>query len=122
MSVALNSKVVAAASTDGQAPALVPDLPLSGHAHGTVAADEKKFHSDGEDDDESAAAAAAAAGQKIKVIPLHIRWIAFSFILFISTGSAFAESIVGPLKSTLLRELKINSESSYRQDDTQITR
>lgn len=46
-------------------------------------------------------------------IPLRIRYMAFSFVLFMSTGAAFAESTIGPLKSTLLRELQINSEYSY---------
>lgn len=43
-------------------------------------------------------------------IPLRMRLLAFSFVLFFSTGAAFAESTIGPLKSTLRRELNINSE------------
>lgn len=41
--------------------------------------------------------------------PLHLRLIALSMILFITTGAAFAESTLGPLKSTFVRELKINN-------------
>lgn len=44
-------------------------------------------------------------------IPMKYRWTAFAFILVYSTGAAFAEATLGPLKSTLLKELKINSES-----------
>lgn len=41
--------------------------------------------------------------------PLKLRLIALSCILFFTTGAAFAESTLGPLKSTFVRELKINS-------------
>lgn len=41
--------------------------------------------------------------------PLHLRLIALSMILFFTTGAAFAESTLGPLKSTFVRELKINN-------------
>jgi hypothetical protein len=43
-------------------------------------------------------------------IPQRYRWTAFAFILVYSTGAAFTEATLGPLKSTLLKELKINSE------------
>lgn len=43
-------------------------------------------------------------------IPLKYRWVALVTILFYTTGAAFAESTLGPLKSTFVRELKINSE------------
>ncbi len=43
-------------------------------------------------------------------IPARYRWTALAFILVYSTGAAFAEATLGPLKSTLLRELRINSE------------
>lgn len=45
-------------------------------------------------------------------IPLKYRLTALAMILFISTGTAFAEVTMGPLKSTLQRELKLNSMSS----------
>ncbi|BEJ14818.1 hypothetical protein CspHIS471_0405850 [Cutaneotrichosporon sp. HIS471] len=41
--------------------------------------------------------------------PLKYRIIALSCILFFTTGAAFAESTLGPLKSTFVRELKINN-------------
>lgn len=41
--------------------------------------------------------------------PLHLRLIALSMILFFTTGAAFAESTLGPLKSTFVKELKINN-------------
>ncbi|TXT11548.1 uncharacterized protein COLE_01958 [Cutaneotrichosporon oleaginosum] len=41
--------------------------------------------------------------------PLKYRLIALSCILFFTTGAAFAESTLGPLKSTFVRELKINN-------------
>jgi hypothetical protein len=44
-------------------------------------------------------------------IPQRYRWTAFAFILVYSTGAAFTDSVLGPLKSTLLKELKINSMS-----------
>jgi hypothetical protein len=44
-------------------------------------------------------------------IPAKYRWTAFAFILVYSTGAAFCEATLGPLKSTLLKELKINSMS-----------
>lgn len=42
-------------------------------------------------------------------IPLKYRLMAFSLILLFSTGSAFAESTLGPLKSTLVKELNLNN-------------
>lgn len=49
--------------------------------------------------------------QNVVDIPMKYRIGAFVFILFFSTGSAFAEATIGPLKSTLLKQLEINSES-----------
>jgi hypothetical protein len=49
-------------------------------------------------------------------IPFKYRWTAFAFILVYSTGAAFAESVLGPLKSTLLKELQINSKSIQIED------
>lgn len=43
-------------------------------------------------------------------IPTKYRMIALVSILFYTTGAAFAESTLGPLKSTFVKELKINSE------------
>jgi hypothetical protein len=43
-------------------------------------------------------------------IPQKYRWIAFSMIIFFATGSGFAEGTLGPLKSTLVKQLKINSK------------
>jgi hypothetical protein len=48
--------------------------------------------------------------QHVVDIPMRHRLIAFSMILFFSTGAAFSEATLGPLKSTLLKQLKINSE------------
>lgn len=45
-------------------------------------------------------------------IPQRYRWTALAFILVYTTGAAFSEATLGPLKSTLLKELKINSKSS----------
>jgi hypothetical protein len=42
-------------------------------------------------------------------IPMKLRIMAFAFVLFFSTGAAFAEVTMGPLKSTLQRELGLNS-------------
>lgn len=42
-------------------------------------------------------------------IPNRYRWTAFAMIIFFATGSSFAEAVLSPLKSTLLKELKINS-------------
>lgn len=47
------------------------------------------------------------------VIPQKYRWIAFSMIIFFATGSGFSEGTLGPLKSTLIKQLKINSEYRY---------
>jgi hypothetical protein len=44
-------------------------------------------------------------------IPMKLRIMAFAFVLFFSTGAAFAEVTMGPLKSTLIRELGLNSKS-----------
>jgi hypothetical protein len=44
-------------------------------------------------------------------IPMKLRIMAFAFVLFFSTGAAFAEVTMGPLKSTLQRELGLNSTS-----------
>ena len=44
-------------------------------------------------------------------IPMRLRIMAFAFVLFFSTGAAFAEVTMGPLKSTLQRELGLNSTS-----------
>jgi len=53
-------------------------------------------------------------GTKIKAplidIPMKYRIGAFAFIVFFSTGPAFAEYTLGPLKSTIRRELNVNSE------------
>jgi hypothetical protein len=43
-------------------------------------------------------------------IPLRYRLLAFSMIILFSTGSSYYENVLSPLKSTLLKELKINSE------------
>ena len=42
-------------------------------------------------------------------IPMKLRIMAFAFVLFFSTGAAFAEVTMGPLKSTLVKELGLNS-------------
>lgn len=47
-------------------------------------------------------------------IPWRYRLLAFSMILFFATSSSFCESTLGPLKSTLVKELKITSESEYK--------
>lgn len=44
------------------------------------------------------------------VIPMKYSLLAFSMIVFFATGSSFAEGTLGPLKSTLRKELKISSE------------
>jgi hypothetical protein len=45
-------------------------------------------------------------------IPWVYRIIAFSMIVLFAFGSSFSESTFGPLKSTLVKELGITSESS----------
>lgn len=52
-----------------------------------------------------------SASESSVYIPQKYRWIAFSMIIFFATGSSFAEGTLGPLKSTLVKQLKINSES-----------
>lgn len=47
-------------------------------------------------------------------IPTKYRLIALSCILFMTTGASFAESTLGPLKSTFMKELDINSASAGR--------
>lgn len=42
-------------------------------------------------------------------IPLKYRCIAFVFIMLFSTGAALAEATLGPLKSTLVKELDLTS-------------
>lgn len=44
------------------------------------------------------------------VIPMKYSLLAFSMIVFFATGSSFAEGTLGPLKSTLRKELKISSK------------
>jgi hypothetical protein len=44
-------------------------------------------------------------------IPMKYRIMAFAFVVFFSTGAAFAEVTMGPLKSTLVRELGLTSTS-----------
>jgi hypothetical protein len=51
-------------------------------------------------------------------IPMKLRIMAFAFVLFFSTGAAFAEVTMGPLKSTLQRELGLNSTSIPHIDRT----
>jgi hypothetical protein len=51
-------------------------------------------------------------------IPMKLRIMAFAFVLFFSTGAAFAEVTMGPLKSTLQRELGLNSTSIAHVDGT----
>jgi len=51
-------------------------------------------------------------------IPMKLRIMAFAFVLFFSTGAAFAEVTMGPLKSTLQRELGLNSTSIIHIDRT----
>lgn len=46
-------------------------------------------------------------------IPMKYRLVALVTILFYTTGAAFAESTLGPLKSTFVKELHINSESTH---------
>ena len=45
-------------------------------------------------------------------IPWKYRIIAFCLILVWGTGASFADVTIGPLKSKLRKELKINSEST----------
>jgi hypothetical protein len=53
-------------------------------------------------------------GEVIKAdIPWRYRLLAFSMILFFATSSSFCENTLGPLKSTLVKELKISSELEY---------
>lgn len=47
---------------------------------------------------------------RVKQIPLRYRLGALSMIIFITSGIEFAESTLGPLKHTLVTELKVNSE------------
>lgn len=44
-------------------------------------------------------------------IPWHKGLIAFSMIIFFSTGSSYCEGTLSPLKSTLLKKLGINSKT-----------
>ena len=44
-----------------------------------------------------------------KVIPLKYRLATFAMILFFATGSSYAEATLSPLKSTLVKKLKINN-------------
>lgn len=46
-------------------------------------------------------------------IPAKYRWTALAFIIVYSSGAAFTDISLGPLKSTLLKELKINSKLIY---------
>jgi len=64
-----------------------------------------------DDEKETDAHEIEKAGIAVQVsdTPLKYRLLALSCILFFTTGSAFAESTLGPLKSTFVRELKINS-------------
>lgn len=57
-------------------------------------------------------------------IPMKLRIMAFAFVLFFSTGAAFAEVTMGPLKSTLQRELGLNSKSplNWRAEEMLIGR
>jgi hypothetical protein len=68
-----------------------------------IAEDEKDVQQ-GEDDTSS------TGMYKEGQIPMKYRIMAFAFVLFFSTGAAFAEVTMGPLKSTLQRELNLNSE------------
>lgn len=43
-------------------------------------------------------------------IPWKYRIPAFCLIVLFGTGASFADVTIGPLKSTLIRELKINSQ------------
>lgn len=54
-------------------------------------------------------------------IPRKYRLIALVSILFYTTGAAFAESTLGPLKSTFVKELNINSAYSAQQQSAQVT-
>lgn len=84
----------------------VPSLPAQGTIVAPGSPDKMGNGEKADEEDEYTPMTTSTVTQ----IPLHMRLIAFSFVLFFSTGAAFAESTIGPLKSTLLRELKINSE------------
>jgi hypothetical protein len=85
-------------------------LPVLGHGEanhtrdldGGIAEDEKDVNAQ---DDES-----SVGLYKEGQIPMKYRIMAVSFILFFSTGAAFAEVTMGPLKSTLQKKLDLNSE------------
>jgi hypothetical protein len=49
---------------------------------------------------------------QIDDIPLKYRIMAFCFVVLFSTGAAFAEATLGPLKSTIMKELNLNSTSA----------
>lgn len=60
------------------------------------------------------------SSQTSAYIPQRYRWIAFSMIIFFATGSSFAEGTLGPLKSTLVKNLKINSKSHVQEEGVNI--
>lgn len=48
----------------------------------------------------------------VQTMPFKYRAGALAFIIFITSGIEFAQATLGPLKNTLVTELKVNSESS----------
>lgn len=85
--------------------ALVPSLP---RAHDNIIQPQLQ-----EKDDLEEPGDVEPHGLQAILMPLRVRLIAFSFVLFFSTGAAFAESTIGPLKSTLMRELGMNSTCTF---------
>ena len=57
-----------------------------------------------------------------QVIPWKYRLVAFTFIVFWGTALTFADQTLGPLKSTMIRELGVTSRSSMAMRDRRLTK
>lgn len=65
--------------------------------------DEKKFGDDEQEENDNAAIVKPE-------MPWKYKGVAFACVLLWGSGAWFADSTFGPLKSTIVRELKVNSE------------
>jgi len=77
----------------------VPQLTRMG-AHRTPSDHDEKIESETDQ---------PATTTETKVIPLRYRLAVFFMILVFATGSSYAEATLSPLKSTLVKKLKINN-------------
>lgn len=102
------------ASSDARDPPTADDAEANKNLYANLNTNDERekraLGADGDSEGGHAASEAGAGASGPLLIPNRYRWTAFALVIFFATGSSFAEAVLGPLKSTLLKQLRINSE------------